>query len=502
MTGSFSESPRMKQEIVSASNANQHDDEIDLSELILNVWRQRGLIIGVTLIAVLAALIFHFNKATFAVPNKVSYGISLTFNDKGTYPNGNVFSPNDLIANQVIKKTLKTLAIDKPVKDIRLALAVNYSNGLLEKSETKLSQMLNNTKNPEEVTQLTQEAISNLRSKSRGFLTLQLNLKQAGVSADLGSRLLTELVDNWATISIEKGLTTADISRPFSKFIVKENSNLIDSFENAASYLEALKSASEQLAEQDGVNTLIVNGRTLEDMRRNLKSIESNDIDPLRAYAYSNSIYLADNDPVIKIRLDSRERLLKLEHKHLTQQLAVHNEVLKDLTDQRLDKNALGKTSMRSDEALMDESLLNSMIDLGSKLSNVELREMLISEILKINDEILDLEKEIDILLGANENQGDNKPIKILTEAIDEVAVELNSYTEQLNSFLKDYSTLVMQNTGRLYISETGTSVSGGGLQISKKIVLHTALALVLGGMLGLFVALIRSVLLNRKAEV
>lgn len=492
----------MKQEIVPATHVSQYDDEINLGELFLNVWRQRGLVVGITLIAVLAALIFHFSKATFAIPNKASYGISLTFNDKGTYPNGSVFSPNDLIANQVIKNTLETLEIESSVERIRRALSVSYSNDLLEKSENKLSQMLSNAKNPADVIQAANEAISDLRSQSRSFLTVSLDLKQANLTADTGRTLLTELVDTWAKTSIDKGLTTADISRPFSEFKVAEKSNLIDNFEDAASYLSALKAASDQLAKQDGVNTLIVNGKTLQDMRRNLASIENNDIIPLRAYAYSNSIYLADKDPLIKIRLDSRERLLKLEHKRLTQQLAVHNKVLDDLSSQKLDRNALGNTSMRTSETAMDESLLNSMIDLGSKLSNVELREMLITEILKLNDQLLNLEKEIEILLGANEKNGNRKPVQILTEAINKVAEDLNIYTKQLNSFLMDYSMQVMQNTGRLYISETGISVSGGGLQISKKIALHTALALVLGGMLGLLIALLRSAFLNNRKDV
>ena len=109
------------------------------------------------------------------------------------------------------------------------------------------------------------------------------------------------------------------------------------------------------------------------------------------------------------------------------------------------------------------------MIDLGSTLSNVELRKMLITEILRINDELLNIEKEISILLGTNGTDSDAQPYEILDDAINLITQDLNLYTQQLNDFLKAYSIQIMQNTGRLYISDTGTSVSGGGIQLSKR---------------------------------
>jgi len=483
------------------NNTAHSSDEINLSELVLNLWRQRGLIVGVTLAILLVALIFHAYKATFSVPTKVNYGVSLTFAEKGTYPNGSIFSPNDLVANQVVKNTLEKLAIKKPVEVIKSALSVNYSNSLLQQGEKKLAGILAGTKNPTDVTLATENALNNLRNRSKGFLTVSLDLQQAGLGVEPGRNLVVELVENWANTSIEKGLTTTDISRPFDEFKVKSNSSLIDSFEDATSYLKGLKSASSQLASYDGVNTIIVNGKTLEDMRRSLASTENTDLTPLRAYAYANSVLLGNDNPAIKIRLDSRERLLKSEHRRLTQQLVVHNKILDDLTKQTLNKDTIGKTSMRMSEASMDESFLNSMIDLGSTLSNVELRKMLITEILRINDELLNIEKEISILLGTNGTDSDAQPYEILDDAINLITQDLNLYTQQLNDFLKAYSIQIMQNTGRLYISDTGTSVSGGGIQLSKQIALHSALALVFGGMVGIFVALLRSAFISNRKE-
>src|SRR5690554_2332217 len=151
------------------------NDEIDLADLFRNLWRQRGLIIGIALFAVIAVMAFHLLKASFSTPHQVDYPISLTFlNGSNKYPNGTVFSPRDIISTSVLEATLKSRENGLSVSKLEGALNVNASNSLLEKGEQQLTALLNNTKAAEDVRQITLKALDDMQSKSRSFVTVSL----------------------------------------------------------------------------------------------------------------------------------------------------------------------------------------------------------------------------------------------------------------------------------------------------------------------------------------
>jgi len=87
-------------------------DEIDLLDLMKSIWSQRGLIVGIMIIAVLAVLSFHFTKASFSTTNSIDYPISISFIKENSfnYPSGVAFSPRDLITSDVLQNTIALAA--------------------------------------------------------------------------------------------------------------------------------------------------------------------------------------------------------------------------------------------------------------------------------------------------------------------------------------------------------------------------------------------------------
>ena len=389
-----------------ATSGTGDHDEIDLLDLMKNIWSQRGLVIGIMLIAVLAVLSFHFSKATFSVASRIDYPISLSFigsNDL-VYPNGTVFSPRDLVTNGVLLAAIKQTDPELRLKDLQEAVHVHQSNSLLAQGEAELTRLLTNAKTPEDIKAAAEKSLKELRDIGLAYVTLTLDLTKVGVSEQQGALLLTNVVDAWAKQSIDRGLMDINITRPMVAFAATNGNNLIDNYDRASKYLKSLKVAAGQLSRLAGSNSLVVNGMTIEDIQRRLNALGDRDISPLRGFAYTNSEVLSESDPAIQMRLFSRQNLLNLEHERLTKLIASY-----DLALEQLDSNnqqSMGASAQRGqskqagqgNSAQFDQSFLDSLLKLGTRLGAVDTRKQLFDRRISAVEELLSLEKEIAIL--------------------------------------------------------------------------------------------------------
>lgn len=487
---------------VAQSSVVGAEDEINLTDLFRNIWRQRGLVVGVTVLMMLAVLSFHFSKASFSLPRQVDYAVSLTFlGADGKYPNGTIFSPDDVLSNSLIRRVAKELALPVSADDLSNAVTVRYSNTLLEAGERKLTDLLTNAKTPQDIREAAENTLNEVRTKSRGFITVSLDLDQSGLSAVKGELFLIRLLETWAQSAIDRGLTNVDIERPLTPFVAPESLNLIDLYDTAATYLESLNKAADKLSRLPGAASMIVEGRTLEDVRRELKALDDTDVSPLREFAYSNSSRLAEQDAAIQVRLFSRQRLLNLEYSRLTNLIESYDRALTQLNQNTVREVTQGGQAAQMGGAQFDQSFLDSLLELGNKLGGVEMRQQLFERRTKAIEDRLSLEKELAILRGSDDKvYAKLDPASILRNAMADISSELNRQQQQLDAFVVSYRDQTLRSGGRLYVADAAPQVRGGTVQLGSRIGLHAALAIVLGGMLGMMLALIRaSMLLSRQ---
>jgi len=480
------------------------EDEISLTDLFRNIWRQRGLIIGCAVFLALFVLIYHFTKASFSVPRQVDYSISLTFLDgKETYPNGSVFSPRDIITPAVVKDVVMKSGLTVSAEQLTGAFSVQYSNSLMSESENRLSGLLANAKTPEEIRIAAETTLNDMRQATRSLVTISLDLSKAGVTVPQGEKLVKLVVYTWADLALQRGLASVDINRPLSAFSVQESLNLIDVYDNASIYLAALSDAAAKLSGMSGASSLVVSGRTLNDVRREMDALDVTDIGPLREFAYSNSADLAATDPAIRVRLYARQRLLNLEHERLAKMIASYDAALGQLS--RLTVAGSAKQSQANNmggDIQLDQSLLSSMLELGSKLGDVEMRQELFRKRTDATEQMLSLEKELAILGGSKgKSYADLNAGQILQGALPGIREGLNRLQKQLNAFFDAYRQQSLQNSGRLFVADAAPLVRGGNVQFAGRIGLHLALGFILGLMLGVLIALIRAAMMNSKAD-
>jgi len=478
-------------------------DEIDLVDLIKNIWRQRGLVIGMMILSIVAVLGFHLSKASFSTASAVDYPISLSFlsEDKSKYPNGIAFSPRDLITSSVLQKAIKASGLEIPLGLLEKSIRVESSNSILKASETKLSGMLANAKTPEEVRLAAELVLQDLQESGRGYSTISLDLTQLALNAQQASSFLQILVDEWAKLSIERGLMNADITRPLVSFSISEGSNLIDNYDQASNYLNSLSLAVLQLSDLSGTGSLVVNNMSIEDVQRRLTALGDRDIGPLREFAYSNSSALARADSAIQVRLFARQRLLDLEHARLTKLINSYDLALAQLgSDNSQQGSNRSDQSLQGNAAQFDQSFLDSLLQLGTKLGAVDTRKQLFDRRITAVEELLSLEKEISILLGtSSDNTMKISPEVILKTALVNIEKDLNEIQQNVGQFVEAIRELTIESHAQVYIANSAPQVRGGFMQLAPRFALFVVLGGVLGLFLGIFVALIRSALLKSK---
>jgi hypothetical protein len=488
----------------SANSDNVSRDEIDLVDLIKSIWSQRGLVLGFMLMAVLAVLSFQLSKTSFSMANSVDYPISISFlkENRFNYPSGVSFSPRDLITSDVLQNTIVKLDRNIDLADLEKAIGVKSSNSLLKQAESRLKTLLEDVKTPEDISAAAKTNLLNLQALGRGHITISLDLTKLKTSAQQGSLLLETVVQEWALLSIRRGLMNIDIDRPIVPFILKENSNLIDDYDQAASYLSSLNVAVSQLSSLSGSSSLIVNNMSVADLERRLHSLGARDIGPLREFAYSNSDTLSHLNLAIQVRLFARQRLLNLDHDRLTKLIASFDIAAEQLganIKQQYPGSATSNGS-QSGTAQFDKSFLDTLIQLGTKLSAVDTRKHLFERRMKAVDQLLDLEKEIAILKGASADKVLKvDPIEILGGALITIKNDLNEVQQNIVHFVDAVRELTLNSNSQVYIADSAPQVRGGYMQLAPRFAMFVVLAGVLGLFLGIFVALIRSALLKNK---
>lgn len=480
------------------------NDEIDLSDLIRSLWRQRGLIVGVTLFSMLAVFSFHLQQGTFSTAKRVDYVISLNFiqNGKSEYPSGAPFTPSDLVAPAIIQAVRERMVLSHSETDIRNAIVVAHGSRLLAESEAKLSAMLSGAKTPDDVRLATSQVLAELNARSRGMLVLSVNIKQLGITPDQGMALVRELVDLWAGRALQRGLMSVDVDIPSVAFSIAQRSNLIDSYDNAASYATSLQRALRRLAEFPGSSSLSVDGFALDDVRRQLTTLIDTDISPLREFAYSNSGLLAESDPAIQVRLFARQRLLSLEHVRLTKLIESYDYSLTQLNKEARIGDLSHSSSAQGGSPMVqfDQTMLESMLQLGSRLGGIEHRNTLFERRTKTVEELLNLEKEIAILTGLLDvERQDVDPSDVLQDALQHIVSSLNQARSDLHAFVVAMREQSLNSSARVYVAQGSPTVRGGGVQLANKMSLYVALGLVLGAMLGMMLALIRTAMINSR---
>ena len=213
------------------------DDEISIGDILVKLWRRRGLILIVPILAGALGVLAVLLTATQSSAPVVHY-VNLTGIEKGKYPNGVDFSPRDLQSPEVLSGLADKFGIEQS-EDFGEAVSVSYgaptTEGILEKYQVRLSQK---GLKAAEIDAINAELNEELGRATEKTAQIAIDYQSIGVDEGLAAQMAVALPTIWAEVFTTKfrvldstllsGLSQADRLSLQSSAGVLESSDYVD----------------------------------------------------------------------------------------------------------------------------------------------------------------------------------------------------------------------------------------------------------------------------------
>lgn len=480
--------------------------EIDLATIMKSLAKQKGLIFIITLLCTLIVLAFQFSKLAFYAPKQLNYPIAIEFISENNikYPNKMPFSASDIIAPVNLKEVMQELEldIDNNMKNLLSSLAVKNGNQLINLAKESLLEQINyNKKQPKEMLKPIKQTLSDLKRLSATYITLSLDIGKSHLTEQEGEQLLKKLVENWAKTAIDRGLINPDISYPHVPFRLDEESSVIDNYDYLSAYAGLMIESFDSFSTYSGAKSVTIEGHNINDLQRKLRNLITKDIHIMRAYSYAQSALMEDSEHLIEAGIFAQSRMLELRKNELEKKIKSYNELILSLNTNNQENpskvNGMARTATPSPQ--LEQGVLNELLDLGSKVSTIDLKKELIEQQLKASEELFSIEKETAIILGSGEVDDTTplpnrqKVIAILPRLLQRSVDKVNEIQDIFAQMIKQYSDMSLQKGITLY-SPLGNPKLSNPFDIAMdKVILMTLIGAFLGLILGFIVALIRT---------
>jgi len=502
--------------------APYYDDEISISELLMKLWAKRGLIVmlplifaGLTVVALLFGKTATQNEVSFYIelngivlsdtasdgddgsgsrtrPDRISdsmSGGSATTSSSTSssssssskkittrYPNGTIFSPQDLTNPTVITLLAEDTGLNP--QDLAKAIDVQFgtplSNGVLAEYKAALS--ANSKASTEDLIALNARYQSKLDAAAKRGIKIMVDYVDLGVPLKEGERIAELLPKLWNTVYTEQFATQispeiATLRWTSYNFDVTSAIGL----QEADIQLTNLKKGVELLAADHrlrGVKSF--RGTTAADLNGYVDEFRSIFFDPLSLYAFNR------DDTLTRIYAQD----LRFEIQELDKEISELNERLAEVRRfQGGARSGAAANGGARDTAQLDGSALSAVVNLAEQAA-------LSSYLQESLDTRFELNKQRATLSTRLERITSDTVSGQVSESFIETAVtRYETITSSYADILTKAQAVLQANTPSFYNVMTQPDTEGS--LIAKRDLLFIALALALGGMLAIIAALV-----------
>ena len=375
------------------------DDEIDLKDIFIPLWKAKYRIFLFGLIFLSLTLVYLLGGFIVDKSNYASIQVHFNFQgvEDGVFPNGEKFSPQELISGSVLSEVYRN--IDSPSFDYAdLVRAINVTPtfngaGELESVVTGLvskEKGLTNKEYSGAVSEYTNEIVT--ESKKNVVLTIDLNLFDGNLKKS--SDLLHSIPKIWATHSIEDRGVLFMFSPTISTLDKRINSGeelLIQV--NVLSDTQSLLSKSVAGLSGSLNNKSIIDpgsGMAVADLRYKLDLENKYRISILKELVVKNGIGVK-NESWYKGFRDARLGKLERERSSLERMVDVYEQALIEFNQQQYSPSEGSKSQGGGNSGTTvyspqyGEDVINRLMELGSKMSDPAYRKSLLQEKIDIS---------------------------------------------------------------------------------------------------------------------
>ena len=179
------------------------DDEISLRDIAVKLWRRRGLIVVLPIITALMGFGVVLLTAVSAKTPLVHY-ISLTAIENGNYPNGVLYSVNDIVSPEVLDEVARRMGLENDQK-FADAIMVSNSSPVTEGVVRKYADRLANQKlSSPEIDAINTALELELRETSQRGARISVDFKALNITAEQAEEIAILLPQIWQKIFTER----------------------------------------------------------------------------------------------------------------------------------------------------------------------------------------------------------------------------------------------------------------------------------------------------------
>ena len=458
------------------------EDEISISELIGKLWAKRGLIVFLPLIfagLTIAGLLL----SKISTGDSVSYYLELTGIEKGTYPNGADFSPQDLLNPEVVSRLAEQFNIEQ-TSDVAQHVSVTYgtplSIGVIKAYQAALS--ANSKAGPEEIEQINQRYRERIEDAAQRGLSITVDYVALGIDQTTGMQLARKLPALWSEvfskrfqIFLDTGIASLSINSGDADIRTTVGVIEIDS------RLRAIKKGTDILLNDGRLKSLrTADGVSSADLEARIDDFRRIYFEPIYSSSFSSNDSLA-----LVYRRDMELEIEQLDTE-LTE-LTARIETIKEL--QRNDRGTSDASGQNAGGSQMQISgdALGQLVSLSQQASLSEyLQDSFNTRLERVNAKA-ELESQLKKMGGAAQTA--SRPFALSEEFMAESKDRYDTIERDYRNLLGAAQTTAEREIPVLY--RVTSVVASDEKLLEKRDLLFIALALALGGMLAIIIALL-----------
>ncbi len=393
------------------------NDEINLFDIFLVLWKKRGKIIvwsvifAVIVLAVGCGLFLFQGKYIVA---ELEFSLNFTGLNKGQYPNGSRFSANDIISGTVLRKVYAENGLDKyysDFSDFQSSLSIFKDDFRLVVLRSEYAGKLDEEK-------LTVEGRDKLESeyqrRKKEILAdanykLVLNSGSGNIKLPvvLINKILRNILEVWLdNAEKEKGINKYQISLVTENVISKEKLSSLDYIVGLDLLRETIKTVKgdiNKVSDLPGAKVISINGENgkinLSSLKFRINFMQTYQLEPLSGAIRSFGV--SKEGPLSKIYLQSKLYELERNRNAITAVKDMYSKTLQSysiVSSSETNPSAKSTVSGNSPTVIpqFDGSFFDKLVGMAQQDANIKYRQELTDKEIASGLEYIKLEKEIE----------------------------------------------------------------------------------------------------------
>jgi hypothetical protein len=484
------------------------DDEIDLRDIFIPLWKAKYRILLFGLICLSLTLVYSLGGVIVEKSKYASLQVHFNFQgvEGGTFPNGEKFSPQELTSGSVLSEVYRN--IDSPsfsYSDLVRAINVTPDFNGADELESVVTGLLSKEKGltnqeySDAVSEYTNAIVA--QSKKNVILTIDLNLFDGNLKKS--SDLLHSIPQIWATNAIEDRGVLVMFSPTISTLDTRINSGELLIQVNVLSDTHSLLSESVTGLSGSLDNKSITDpesGMAIADLRYKLDLENTYRISILKELVVKNGIGV-QNESWYKGFRNARLGKLERERSSLERMVDVYEQALIEFNQQQYSSSEGSKSQGGSSSGTTvyspqyGEDVINRLMELGSKMSDPEYRKRLLQEKIDLSTKLQAVITEINFYDFKKPTGGEvNISVEELSNLITQSFIELEEIHSALLGIIQVSNLSSLDDRGELF-DLVGSVQENVSSNLSQRVMLKAVLAFILGCILGMVVVFGRRVL-------